>query len=196
MSSVWETRWQTLDSLLIALAKQYHHAAQTDPWMDTMHTLIERLRLFGRSQFQFCLYQEGCSKNKTLGTTTNHPKEHILHATLNQITYDMALFQHAIGQRKQTQLQPILHKADKVAQFTINLATCHKLLKETSVITYFGKTAKMHIVAYAPITLIAIPHTNIDVALFWQMVLNMNCSQINQVHFQQTSNYYAKPVAV
>ncbi len=160
MLSVWEKRWNTLEMLLTALSKQYKNAAQNEPWMATMHTLVDCLHGFGRSQFHF--FYEGFFKHKNLYSSMYYPKEHVMHATLDQVVYDMSLFQQAAGQRRKAHLRPTLEKADKLAQLAINLAVDNNLLKETGVVTYFDKSPRIRIIPYAPIALIAIPYTSID----------------------------------
>lgn len=177
MSTVWETRWRTLETLLGALAKQYYYAAQTDPWMKTMHTLIVRLKLFGKSQFQ--LYHNDLFNNEAGIPVLCQPKEHLMHAMFNQITYDMALLQKATGQRRQVHMQQSLFKADRMAQHALNQAAKYDLLKEKRAVTYFDQAADMRILSYAPIILIALPNENINTALFWQMVLNLEYAQMN-----------------
>ena len=161
MSSVWEKRWDTLETLLSALAKQYKKATQTDPWMETAHSLVESLKLFGGSQFYF--FYEGFFERKNLCPSIYYPKEHVMHATLDQIVYDLSLFQQAVGQRRQTHLRQTLEKADKLAQIAVNLAVDNKLLKETGVITYFDKSPRIRLIPYAPIAIIAIPYSCIQV---------------------------------
>lgn len=162
MSSVWEKRWGTLETLLTALAKQYKKAAQNDPWMEMMCSLVASLCVFGDTQFDF--FYKGFFKNKNLCSSLYYPKEHVMHATLDQIVYDMSLFQQAAGQRQKKHLRPTLEKADKLAQLAINVAIENNLLKETGVITYFDKSPNIRLIPYAPIALISIPYTCIDVA--------------------------------
>ena len=162
MSSVWKKRWGTLETLLTALAKQYEKAAQDDPWMENMQSLTECLRLFGSSQFHF--FHDGFFERKNLYESQYYPKEHVMHATLDQTVYDMSLMQQAAGQRCKEHLRPTLEKADKLAQLAINLAVENNLLKETGVITYFDKSPRIRVIPYAPMALVAIPYTCIEVA--------------------------------
>jgi hypothetical protein len=180
MSSVWETRWQTLETLLNALARQYQHAAQEDPWMQTMHGLILCLKAFGQSQFY--LYYNDLFQNQPQCPVLVQPKEHLMHAMLEQITHDMALFQKAIGQRRQANLRPSLCKADQLAQHAFNQAANVETVKEKQVVTYFDPSAAMRILTYAPIILIAMPSETINTAVFWQMLLHLECPQ-NNVHY-------------
>lgn len=181
MSSVWETRWQTLETLLNALARQYQHAAQEDPWMQTMHGLILCLKAFGQSQFYF--YYSDLFHNQSECHVFVQPKEHLMHAMLEQITHDMALFQKAIGQRRQANLRPSLSKADQLAQHALNQATEFETIKAKQVVTYFDPSAAMRILSYAPIILIALPSETINTAVFWQMLLHLEGTQMNVPHY-------------
>ena len=182
MSTVWETRWRTLETLLSALAKQYHYAAQTDPWMRTMYILIVRLKLFGRNQFQ--LYHNDPFTSESEPPILYQPREHLMHAMISQITYDMSLFQKATGQRRQAHLQKSLAKADQLAQHTLNQAVKSDVLKGKRAVTYFDQSADMRILSYAPIILIALPDESISTALFWQMVLDLECPQMKANHYR------------
>ncbi len=186
MSTVWETRWRTLETLLSALAKQYQYAAQTDPWMQTMHTLIVRLKLFGRSQFQH--YYNDLFQNESGLSVLYQPKEHIMHAMFNQVTHDMVLFQKAIGQRRQAHLRTSLLKADQLAQHALDQAAQYDLLKEKCAVTYFDQAANMRILSYAPIILIALPNECISTTFFWQMVFNLEYAQMSAHHYHPDCN--------
>ena len=182
MSSVWETRWRTLETLLNALARQYQHAAQDDPWMQTMHTLIVRLKAFGKSQFH--LYYNDLFKNQPGYPLLFQPKEHLMHAMLNQITHDMALFQKAIGQRRQATLRPTLRQADQLAQQALNQAAKYELLKQKRAVTYFDQFAGLRILTYAPIILIALPNETLNTVHFGQLLLNLEFAQMNALHYR------------
>jgi hypothetical protein len=56
-------------------------------------------------------------------------------------------------------MQETLHKADQLGQLALNLAIDGKLLPQSTVISYFNKSAYVRTIPYAPLALVAVPYT-------------------------------------
>ncbi len=156
-STIWTDRWQALKQIM----NQMLNSSLSDP---TLHALVACLDAFGESQFQF--FHDGF-KNGALWPSAQYPAEYVLRTTLNQVAYDIAVIQQAAQQRSGAVGKPAtvstLTKADQLAQLALNLAVENKLLKESTVVTYFNKSPLIRTIPYAPLALVAVPFTGVIV---------------------------------
>ena len=151
---VWDKRWGAYQSILIQLNSELP--------AHTFKALAACLQAFGNSQFQF--FCDGF-RNSTLWPSAQYPAEYVLSTTLNQVGYDIAVIQRAAQQRgsKYKKMPVTLHKADQLAQLALNLAIDGRLLPQSTVISYFNKSAHVRTIPYAPLALVAVPYTAIAV---------------------------------
>lgn len=152
--SVWEKRWGAYQEILADL--------NNDVPAPTFKALAACLQAFGESQFQF--FYNGF-RNGRLQPSAQYPVEYVLSTTLNQVGYDIAVIQRAAQQRGSNakKMTATLQKADQLAQLALNLAIEHKLLPESTVISYFNKSAHIRTIPYAPLALVAVPYTAVAV---------------------------------
>lgn len=153
MHTVWQRRWDALESHLHGMVDSYGRSPQPKI-KNSLHALTESLLAFGQDQFNF--FWEGFESEQLL-PSMYLPQEHVLRATLDQIAFDMNMVQHIASQRLQTTLQKTLNKADKLAQLALNVAVDNGLLSQCTVLTYFNKSVNIRLIPYAPIALIGIP---------------------------------------
>jgi hypothetical protein len=147
---VWDERWGAYQSILTQL-----NSGVPTP---TFKTLANCLQAFGESQFKF--FCEGFREGH-LWPSAQYPAENVLSTTLNQVGYDIAVIQRASKQRgsKDKKMLDTLHKTDQLAQLALNLAIDGKLLPQSTVISYFNKSAYIRTIPYAPLALVAVPYT-------------------------------------
>jgi hypothetical protein len=152
MHTIWEQRWDALDSQLQEMMNSYGRSSH--PLIkNSLHALTESLRAFGQDQFRF--FWDGFDSEQLL-PSMHLPEEHVLRATLDQVAFDMGMIQHIAYQRQQT-TQETLEKADKLAQMALNVAINSSLLSKCTVLTYFNKSVNIRLIPYAPLALIGIP---------------------------------------
>lgn len=149
-SPVWDERWGAYQSILTQL-----NSGVTAP---TFKALTACLQAFGDSQYQF--FSDGFRDGR-LWPSAQYPAENVLSTTLNQVGYDISVIQRAAEQRdsKDKKMLDTLHKADQLAQLALNLAIDGKLLPQSTVISYFNKSAYIRTIPYAPLALVAVPYT-------------------------------------
>ena len=147
---VWDERWGAYQSILTQL-----NSGLPTP---IFKALAACLQAFGDSQSQF--FCEGFRDGR-LWPSAQYPSEYVLSTTLNQVGYDIAIIQRAAQQRgnKDQKILTTLQKADQLAQLALNLAINGKLLPQSTVISYFNKSAHIRTIPYAPLALVAVPYT-------------------------------------
>lgn len=158
---IWKKRWETLAEILAELSETYQKEAKEDPWIETIHSLVACLDAFGKSQYEF--FFNGFTGGKLL-PSMDYPAEAVMRATIDQVAFDIDLYQTAVVQRQNQKTRPTLELADKLAQIALDVAFQSKLLKEKcTAVTYFNKAANIRVIPYAPVALIGIPLTSNNV---------------------------------
>jgi hypothetical protein len=146
-SPVWPDRWQ-------ALQQELTHLQANLPG-PTLQALAASLNAFGESQFNF--FRNGFT-NGRLQPSAPYPIEYVLQATLDQVGYDIAVYQQAAYQRRGGNAG--LQKADQLAYLALEPAVKSGLLKQATVFTYFNKSPLSRNIPYAPLALVAVPFTS------------------------------------
>jgi len=149
LSPIWLTRWQALEKALNS----------TDIQDTTLNSMLTCLKAFGEDQIQF--FYDGFNNGRLL-PSMYHPAEHVLSATLAQVSYDLSAIRQAADQRRTPELKATLKKADQLAQNALNLAIEKGLLKAGTVVTYFDKSPFIRVIPYAPVALVGIPYTALE----------------------------------
>jgi hypothetical protein len=147
---VWDDRWGAYQDVLADLID--------DLPAPPFKALAACLQAFGDSQFQF--FRDGF-QDGNLWPSAQYPAEYVLRTTLDQVGYDIGVIDQAAQQRRDgtKKMQKTLHKADQLAQLSLNLAIDGKLLPQSTVISYFNKSAYVRTIPYAPLALVAVPYT-------------------------------------
>ncbi len=153
MNTVWEHRWNALDSQMQEMMSAYGNLPQPSI-KNSLHALTGSLHAFGQDQFTF--FHDGFDSGQLL-PAMYLPQEHVLRATLDQVAFDINIIQRIACQRQETTLQGTLDKADKLAQLALNVALDNGLLPRCTVLTYFNKSVNIRLIPYAPVALIGIP---------------------------------------
>lgn len=158
--TIWELRWQALEKTIQTLAECY----DVDfPRKQTAYGLLKRFHAFAKGHFYF--FAQGFRANEfySLQESPNYPPDYVLRVILDQVGYDLDLLHRVLAQRSQTgkkSLQMVLETADKLALNALQPAIQLSLVpKETTVITYFQKSASIRVIPYAHVALVAIPYT-------------------------------------
>ncbi|MCB8966046.1 MAG: hypothetical protein H6660_04050 [Ardenticatenaceae bacterium] len=155
--SIWDKRASALEQILSFIQQQY--AAAPDPVVNTtVKSIVAALNVFGQSQVQF--FRDGINQGK-LQPSSYFPWDYVWQTTLTQIANDTAVYQQTAAQRLSgsPEMQATLTKADQLAQDALNLAVDAKLLPVSCVLTYFNKTADIHVIPYAPVAVVGISFT-------------------------------------
>jgi hypothetical protein len=147
---VWDDRWGAYQDVLADLID--------DLPARTFKALAACLQAFGDSQFQF--FRDGFGDGR-LWPSAQYPAQYVLRTTLDQVGYDISVIDQAAQQRRDgtKKMQETLHKADQLGQLALNLAVDGGLLPQSTVISYFNKSAYVRTIPYAPLALVAVPYT-------------------------------------
>jgi hypothetical protein len=157
---VWDDRWQALNRTMINLPQEFSEDLSRKT---TLTHLLQHLQKFAESQFESFFY-DGLGDRSTYNLVhfDEYPPEYVLNVVLDQISFDLEVIQRAANQRISgtPQMKVTLAKADNYALDALKPAQTHNYLPEnTTVVTYFQKSASIRIIPYAPVALIGIPLT-------------------------------------
>lgn len=151
LSPIWNQRWNALEKAMKGTDIQ-----ASSP---TLSSMLECLAAFGEDQFRF--FYDGFNDGRLL-PSMYYPAEHVLSATLAQVSFDLSVIRQAVDQRQMPALKATLDKADQLAQSALNLAIEKELLKASAVVTYFNKSPNIRVIPYAPVALVGIPYTAME----------------------------------
>jgi len=171
---VWTERWQNQSEYLENLATFYSPEAkriQETRVQTTLYTLVQCLKAFAQEQIDFFI--DGFSRG-SLAPSNEFPPEAVFSILLDQIGFDISVIERAAEQRircfqiKQDNPEDpycnALAKGDYLTYEALKPASEAGLLREeTTVLTYFRKSALVRVIPYAPVVLVGIPHTCINV---------------------------------
>lgn len=161
IADVWDERLQALDSLIYALAGDYD-TLSLSRW-GTLKPLLKCLQAYGRDQFAY--FRTGFNAGR-LEAWDDYPPAAIYSIVLNQIGYDLEVWQRAVEQRLSgpANVTQTLKEADKLAWLALKPAIDLGLLPtDTTVVTYFQKSPVSRVIPYAPVALIGVPFTCLTV---------------------------------
>lgn len=166
---VWNDRWLALKRTMIEMRSRYDGvSADTLPRKDTLLTLLEGLREFGEKQFQF-FYKSfsGDPDSPKLEKSDAYPPEHILAVILSQIGFDLGVIERAAEQRLTggERARDTLAKTDKLAWIALRPAIGKVVQPDTTVLTYFQKSAEVRVIPYANVAVIGAPYSCADVPM-------------------------------
>lgn len=173
-SNVWDARFQALETAL-SNYKQWLTAVQKpSPRGDILLCLLQRLQDFAHWQFNFFFYQ-GFASNR-LATSDSRPPDYVYAALLDQVSIDFSVIQQAVAQCLPGYGDPEMAKTlditDRLAFLALQpslTATAKPFYLDpaTTVVTYFKKNPSIRVIPYAPIALIGLPYTAIQVSKDW-----------------------------
>jgi hypothetical protein len=162
--TMWEARWKNLNGTLEMLGENYNPSTLLNfSRKETLYNLVKCLQSFARDQFYF--FYDGFL-NGRLKESSEFPIEYALQAVLAQVAYDLEAILRAADQRisGSPQVKQTLDTADKLAWTALQPAKDKKLVdNETTVLTYFQKSAAIRLIPYAPVALVGIPFTAVSV---------------------------------
>jgi len=171
---IWQSRWDSLNVLMGKLASHYNYSSFS------RHAELDRimacLQAFAQAHFTLCY--TGLTSCQSAGIqhplevpqpeTKQSPKlfpEGVLGAILDQVGYDMEVFQRIADQRGHDTLRQVLDQADKIAWKYLEPIK-DKLETDAwirdgpaTVMTYFQKSPSIRVIPYAPVALIGMPFT-------------------------------------
>lgn len=163
----------------------------------TLVTLVQSLRDFAlgygdpyTDDSLFAHYARGF-RDGTLTPPSKYPKEYIMRTLVDQVAYDITVFQFIAGQRWHAQNDPALAeglaKADKLAQLALEPVCGNFLEPETTALVYLTRVPRARVIPYATVALISLPHTLVSVDsdllavaheaghhVFWNSQYNVN----------------------
>jgi len=153
--SIWQARWEILEGMLARVPANPDVARS-----ETIRQLRDCLQAFGARQFAFLLdgFDPQRHERHILEPSADYPADFAFNTTLNQVFYDLDVLQDAVAGRNGPDGQT-LATADHLAQAALDRAIEAGFLQETAVLTYFNKSAKIRVIPYAPLALVAVPHT-------------------------------------
>lgn len=145
----------------------------------TIITLLVKLSEYAAKQY--CFFVDGFYKKVALELLPNVPvkdssftKEYVFGRLIRQMSADLIIIQRAYNDRLHDDAKKsALQTADKLAMMALKPAmdggvdengnaTRGLIRKETTVLTYFQKSAQARTIPYAPVALIGIPLTCVD----------------------------------
>jgi len=161
----WGDRWDSLnramDELAVVLGGQ--DSAEV-PHKETLATLIECLKDFGKKQFEtfYKGFDDSLSDSDIprLRVSVGYPPEYAFSIILDQIACDFEVVQRAACQRMSggDLAKETLGKADEMARRALKPALDAGLFSTMpAVVTYFQKSPSTRLFPYAPVSLIGIP---------------------------------------
>ncbi len=173
LDPVWQKRWDSQYDYLTALADNY--SGQATPIVSsTLATLVTCLKEFVSKQIAFFIdnFSQG-----NLEVCNDFPPEAVLSAILDQVGFDISLIERIAEQRQRAYTNPndpyaqTLAVGDHLADEALQIARDAGLFLDSktgqtepvTVLTYFRKSAVVRIIPYAPIVLVGIPYTCLDV---------------------------------
>lgn len=165
----WQERWNGLNEHISDLITQYQNQPNLSR-KETICVTLKCLQEFGRTQFDF--FYKGFANN-LLQKSENFPDEKALAATLDQISYDIAVMEKAAMQRSTENewlakadylayeaLRPVLPTEGAQGEMVQKEQRDFILREPATVLTYFQKSTSVRIIPYAPVVLIGIPYTS------------------------------------
>lgn len=176
--TIWNDRWyyslepaiiQSREKIEKQVSKNKKITPQTRNALTTIAATLEGLRRFGGAQVQ--LFSDLFKKEPEIliPDEFRYPKEWVMRTTLNQIAFDLEVLQRAANQRLEITIGPAsaktLQLADQYAyHYVLQPAIDAKYIQETTVVTYFQKSSSVRVIPYAPVALIGIPITTLNVS--------------------------------
>lgn len=150
--TVWNNRWMALDETLQHVTSRIS--------VTTLKSLAACLQAFGESQFDF--FYQGFTNGQLL-PSMHYPVEHVLGATLDQVSFDLLVIQRAADQRLDgsVKMKETLQKGDMLAQDALNRATQAGVLAKSAVVTYLHKSANTNVIPYAPVAMVGVPYASL-----------------------------------
>lgn len=110
----------------------------------------------------FSHYAQGF-RNDTSTPPPDYPPEYIMRTLIDQVAYDITIFQFIAGQRWQAQHDPALaeglDRADKLARLALEPMCGNFLEPETTALVYLTRVPRARVIPYATVALISLPHT-------------------------------------
>ena len=155
-TTIWNSRWQALTTLLDEMEKTYNTLANP-----TFAAATVSLKAFGADQFEFFL--TGFNDNR-LQFSHDFPPENILRAILDQVSYDITAVQQAVAQRQDSfpAMKEALTTADALTQSALNLGSASKLIKPAVPLPYFIKAPNIRVIPYASAAIVGIPYSCLE----------------------------------
>lgn len=174
VNTVWLERWQTLNNLMNVIRNdtQQQMSLRTganaltrrqDNAINRLLKTLTCLQTFGQAQFEY-FYNGFYGQPPTLPISAKYPPDYALMTTLDQISYDLRVLNHAISQRLSliNGLNTTLEKADVLTRAALEQAAVFGL-SNTQAITYLQKSASIRVIPYANVALIGVPYTAVSV---------------------------------
>ncbi len=176
--TIWNDRWyyslepaiiQSRQKIEKQIKKNKKITSQTRDALTTIAATLEGLRRFGGALVQLFSDLFKKAPEILIPDEFRYPKEWVMRTTLDQIAFDLEVLQRAANQRLEKTIGPAsaktLQLADQYAyHHVLQPAIDANYIQETTVITYFQKSANVRVIPYAPVALIGIPFTTLNVS--------------------------------
>lgn len=178
---VWQRRWEALNENIEYVESNIQDSISRS---STIRYLLKNLRFFGRDHFNYFYrgFKTGSPKlNYKIvfeEMEYDYPKEAVLRAIIDQISFDLELINRVLNQRTikkgarpqnerskyEFKWHNTLKKADLLGQLALMPAIDANLIDENvTVITYFQKATTVRIIPYAKVAIIGLPFTAVDI---------------------------------
>lgn len=164
---VWQDR---KDALCDTINKYYNTSLPDRPAkpkddeeeLYRLRVITECLEEFAKKQLDFFYDGFITQANYKLNLSKEFPKEYVFTIILSQIAEDLEVIRRVADQRRSSDTRSALREADKLAWNALKPAVQSSKLgidKNTTVMTYFQKSASIRVIPYASIALVGIPFT-------------------------------------
>ena len=153
----------TLHNYLTAAGMALFLVTQND-----LARLLDDLKGFVTDRYTFFLRGfnasvAGSRHNLNLIHSPELPPEAVLRKILNRASFDMAVIQRAISQRKNEKTREQLQRADLLAALSLSLLGKIELeIPLVKAITYFQRDTTVRLIPYSPYLLIGLPYSGIE----------------------------------
>ena len=162
---------QRPDDLREVTKHEVYRSVQEMMQIGTSVEALETLRSFSCEAFEF--FHEGYYGNgKKLPVSNNFPPRYVMRTILNQVSFDLNIFQHAINQRQNydgqmTQQGKSLFVADRLASMSVQPAIDAGFLEtSTTIVSYLDKRLRARLVPYYDVILISIAFASMQQGSF------------------------------
>lgn len=155
--SIWYERGKSLGLAVDTIPFAEHEF----PRKETIAVLRDTLKVFGQRFFNFFADGFGDQKEFRLEPCHDYPVDYVYNTILKQSANDVEIIRRASMHRiyGSDNMKRALAVGDALAMNALGPAIRHGYVPNSTALTYFQKTAKIRLLPYAPIALVAIPDT-------------------------------------
>lgn len=162
MDEIWQKRWLALNAAMGRLMSLLQNDYRGKPRQATLETTLRDLQRTSEALFNV-MYSTPANE---LEQNTGFTSEFLMRSLLDQVAFDLDVLSTAAAQRfyASDDIKIRFAVADNLAYTALKPAIEAQLVHSTTtVLTYMAESARVRVIPYAPVALIAIPFTAANV---------------------------------